>query len=267
MKEYDLPLKAPEPNAADFCRIIRRKIVPSSPPFAELIIDPAIIRELSVKHLGTRWVEPEDGESQKVFWDNFIDFHYRFGYDWVRIVGGVDFETKSRVSGERSWTEEGRGVIASREDFEKYPWPKLEDVQTWHYEYVSKRLPAGMGLFVCPSSGFLEIPLSTLMGYETLSYAVYDDPGLVKDVFDRVGGIIYGFYEKLIGLENLYGFFQGDDMGFKTGTLMSPDFLREHIFPWHKKLARLAHDNGLVYLLHSCRLQQRHSFFETQPGF
>ena len=41
-------------------------------------------------------------------------------------------------------------------------------------------------------------------------------------------------------------------MGFKTGTLISPDHLREYVLPWHKKLAELAHENDLLYILHSC---------------
>ncbi|GAH91169.1 unnamed protein product, partial [marine sediment metagenome] len=42
---------------------------------------------------------------------------------------------------------------------------------------------------------------------------------------ERVGELIYGAYKKIIGLDNLVGFFQGDDMGFKTATLVSPDIL------------------------------------------
>jgi uroporphyrinogen decarboxylase len=41
-------------------------------------------------------------------------------------------------------------------------------------------------------------------------------------------------------------------MGFKTGTLVAPDALRTHVLPWHKRLAGMAHSEGMVYLLHSC---------------
>jgi len=109
-----------------------------------------------------------------------------------------------------------------------------------------------MGLFLCPAGGFLEIPLDILFGYQNLCYLIYDNPELVTAVFDRVGKIIYGLYERLLGLPNIYGFFQGDDMGFKTGTLIPPDDLRKHVLPWHKKLAALAHQHKMVYLLHSC---------------
>ena len=53
-------------------------------------------------------------------------------------------------------------------------------------------------------------------------------------------------------MDNVIGFFQGDDMGYKTATIFAPKFLNEYVLPWHKKIAQLAHDHGLVYILHSC---------------
>ncbi len=161
-------------------------------------------------------------------------------------------DTADLSRGNRSWANETRGPIASWEDYEAYPWPDPAKGDLWPYEYAATHLPEGMGLFVCPTSGFLEIPLDTLLGYQNLCYLLFEQPDLVEAVFQRVGEIICAMYERLVGLPNLRGFFQGDDMGFKTGTLISPDHLRALVLPWHRRLAGLAHDNGLVYLLHSC---------------
>ena len=46
--------------------------------------------------------------------------------------------------------------------------------------------------------------------------------------------------------------FLGDDMGYKTGTLISPNHLREYVFPWQKKLVDISHEHGIPFLLHSC---------------
>ena len=48
------------------------------------------------------------------------------------------------------------------------------------------------------------------------------------------------------------GIFHGDDMGFRSGTLISPDMLRELVLPWHKKFASLAHRYGKISWFHSC---------------
>ncbi len=41
-------------------------------------------------------------------------------------------------------------------------------------------------------------------------------------------------------------------MGFKTGTLLAPDVLRQYCLPWQKRFAAMAHDKGRPYFLHSC---------------
>jgi uroporphyrinogen decarboxylase len=43
-----------------------------------------------------------------------------------------------------------------------------------------------------------------------------------------------------------------DDMGYRSGTLLSPEAMRQYVLPGHKALAKLAHDAGRLYILHSC---------------
>jgi uroporphyrinogen decarboxylase len=263
-----VPLEHPRPDIENFRKVILRQKVLERPPFIELHIDREVIRELVEKELDGKWVEPlpDDRRTQEACLRNYIECHYRLGYDCIRLTGefrfsgGLHFASEVREGadtaalsrGERKWVEEGKGVISSWEDFEKYPWPSLSQVDLWPLEFTSENLPEGMGIMACPSPGVFEVGLNNLFGYENLSYLLYDDPELVKAVFDRVGELIYSYYESIIGLENLAGFFQGEDMGFKTGTLIAPKSLREYILPWHKKIAQLAHDHDLLYLLHSC---------------
>ena len=257
----DLPIEEPQPDVQWFRQVILGEVVPSRPPLAELFLDQEVVAAVAEGALGREWVaRSHDRESQRVYWDNFIEVYYRLGYDYVRLSGNLDFprmgrpasDTASLSKGTRNWAEEAVGAIASWDDYERYPWPSLANVDLWDYEYAASRVPEGMGVFVCPTSGFLEVPLNNLFGYENLAYLLHDDPELVHAVFGIVGQLICGFYEKLLGLPNLAGFFQGDDMGFKTSTLVSPEALREYILPWHKKLAQLAHDHDLIYLLHAC---------------
>lgn len=256
-----LPLIQPRPDIENFVRVIRGEVVPARPPLAELFLDHEVEREIAQSVLGLQWVEPgADRESVEAYHKNRIEVYHRMGYDYVRVSGGVDFpgdyldaeDTAELSRGQRHWVNETRGPIASWEEFEKYPWPDPAKADLRPYEYAATHLPEGMGLMVCPTSGFLEIPLDTLLGYENLCYLLCEQPDLVEAVFQRVGEIIYAMYERLLGLPNLHGFFQGDDMGFKTGPLISPTHLRMYVLPWHKKLAALAHQQGLVYLLHSC---------------
>ncbi|MBP8129248.1 MAG: hypothetical protein KA184_06660 [Candidatus Hydrogenedentes bacterium] len=256
-----VPLEKPEPDIQNFVRVIRGEVQPERPPLAELFLDHEVEREIARAHLGLNWVEPSaEREAMQAYIRHRTQVYYRMGYDYIRVSGGIDFpgyyldtaDTAGLSRGDRHWVNETRGPIASWQDFEEYPWPDAARAELWFYEYAAQNLPEGMGLFVCPTSGFLEIPLDTLLGYQNLCYLLYEQPDLVQAVFQRVGEIILAVYERLLGLPNLYGFFQGDDMGFKTGTLLSPEHLKLHVLPWHKKLAALAHQHGLLYLLHSC---------------
>ncbi len=266
--KISLPLENPNPNIKRFCDVITGRTIPKKPPLVELVINQEIVQEITETKLNAKWISPEDIETSKAYLKNLINCWYRLGYDYVRLGGsisraaggGLDYPEKERLAddtasltyGKRQWVEEGIGIISSWEDFEKYPWPSPQEVSLFPYEFASGNLPEGMGMFVCPACGVLEVVANNLLGYEGLSYAIYDQPDLVEAVFHRVGENLLGFYERIVGLKNLYGFFQGDDLGFKTSTLVSPKILRKYVLPWHKRIASLAHKNGLLYLFHSC---------------
>jgi len=261
-------MKHPRPDKEEFRKVILRKKITSRVHLVELHIDTEVIRYFTEKW-NRKWIEPclaKDRKSQELVLANYIECWYRLGYDYLRFTsdfrfsGSLSFTSKRRVGEDtallskekRQWAEEGKGIISSWQDFESYSWPSLDKLDLWPFEFTSKNLPGGMGIFASFSPGVFEVLFNELFGLETLSYLLYDKPDLVQAAADRVGELIYGAYEKIIGLDNLVGFFQGEDMGFKTATLFPPDALRKYILPWHKRFAQLAHDNELLYILHSC---------------
>jgi uroporphyrinogen decarboxylase len=200
-----------------------------------------------------------DRNSQKAYLDNFIEFWYRMGYDFVRFEEALPFpntrivakDTGADKATDRLWVDLHQGAIMTWEDFEKYPWPKIEKMDFFRFEYINNHLPEGMGFMTCHGAGIFE-HLSQLMSYEQLSFALYDQPDLVQAIADRVGELILKFYEHLLSLDRVIAIFQGDDMGFRTGTLIAPGDLRKYILPWHKKFAALVHQHNRSYFLHSC---------------
>jgi uroporphyrinogen decarboxylase len=81
---------------------------------------------------------------------------------------------------------------------------------------------------------------------------IYENPGLLKAVVDRLGGLILKYNSHLLELDRLSVIFQGEDFGFKTQTLLSPNHIKEYFLPWHKKYAEMIHATGRPYYLHSC---------------
>ena len=90
------------------------------------------------------------------------------------------------------------------------------------------------------------------------------------DIYDVV-------IRRLLEFDRVKIIWGSDDMGFRGGPLISPDDLREFVFPGHKLMASLSHQAGRPYLLHSCGnldlimedliekvgIDARHSFEDT----
>jgi len=261
MNRYCVPLDNPKPDAARFTRCLLGEEKVEKPPTIEYMVDPPIMRKIVTDLLSRKWVTPylDDRNSQVAYWDNVIEFWYRMGYDFVMMELALPFDkhviessdTALLSSGDRAWVNEHQGTISSWEAFENYDWPKVEDFDFSPFEYVNSHLPDGMGLMAAHSGGVFE-QLTWIMSLEGLCLFIYDDLELVKATLERIGNLIEKFNAHLFELENLIALWPGDDMGFRTSTLVSPDFLREYILPWHRRAAELAHNKGVSYFLHTC---------------
>ncbi len=258
--KFIVPLRCPRPDAERFIRVLMGQEKVERPPLVEYIVDPVVMKPIVTELLGREWVEPlpNDRASQAAYWDNFIAFWFHMGYDFVRLEIGLGFPHKSlvgddptTVSGKRAWNDQHHGMIASWDDFERYPWPRLEDVDLFPFEYIATHLPEGMGLIVSHGGGIFE-HLSAIFSLEGLAFAIYDAPDLVAAVAERIGSLMEAFYRTVLDLPNVIAVLQGDDMGFRSGTLISPEHLRQYCLPYHQKFAALAHERGVPYFLHSC---------------
>jgi len=246
----------PEPDVGRFKTVLRRG-TPDRLPLVELMIADEVLAALQGGPLAPlpaagdraglrRWAE----QRVRLWW--------RLGYDYYRVRAEIPFDvnwvpaadTAPAAAGERHWVNEQQGVIRSREDVERYRWPTKADIGFEQAEAAIACLPEGMEA-IGFSGGVLEWS-STLLGLESFSTAIYDDPELVRDVVDRVGQAIYEAFEVFCEMDAIFAIWLGDDMGFKTATLISPDHLREFILPWHRKYAELAHRRGRFFMLHSC---------------
>jgi len=255
-----LPLAAPKPNASEFIDILTGKVRGHRVPLVEYNIDESVMKPIVTGLLGRHWGPfPSGREGRNAWLDMMVDFWYRMGYDVVRYEESLPLpdrrnavaDTAAGSTKQREWTDEHHGAIETWEDFEQYPWPSVSEFDFSAYEYLSSRVPEGMGLIVSHAGGVFE-HLSWMMSLEGLSIALFENPGLVKAVSDRLGGLMVDFYRQILDLEHLVAVFPGDDMGYKTATLVSPAHLREYILPWHRQFAAMAHERGVPYFLHSC---------------
>lgn len=225
---------------------------------AELIIDDEILEEYTIKYLKKEWVkyDRKNKDARRKYWDNVLECYKTLGYSGFRVSNALMFNVimdKAVTSSNetRNWVNHS-GQIKDEESFDKYPWPTEDDIDLFDYEYVSSILPDNMGIFACVYGGIFEMLCEYIVGVEELCYMQYDNPELLKRIFDKVGDLLLLAYQKVVKIKGVKALFQGDDMGYTEGLMFSPEFYDEYVLPWHKKLAKIAHDNNIPYFLHSC---------------
>ncbi len=185
-----------------------------------------------------------------------IAFMRGMGYDFIKIQPSFEFRLNNRlapsfapVAPDRAWASEHRGVITSWEEFERYPWPTAADIDYGRFEQVRRALPDGMG--VIGQYGDIFTVVWEMMGFETFAYAVFEQPDLVRALFERVGDLILGMYDTMASMEWVGALWFSDDIAYTGGTLLKPDFFREHFFPLMRRIGDRARDRGIPFLYHS----------------
>ena len=254
MTPWQIP--RPEPDFGRLEQVFWHRGEPDRVPFIELYADPEPIGQFLGRSIPEFCLDPP--EAFEAYHSGALEFFYRLGYDYVpcrvrafQAPGWLEAEDTTEDSNQpRVWAQEGEGLITNWAEFERYPWPRIEDVDFSPVEYNVKHMPDGMKTIV-HTWGVFELPM-WLMGMETYFHALYDQPDLVEAIYERVGEIVLGVCRQAAELDGVGAVFLGDDLGFKSGTFINPDLLRKYVFPWYKRIADAVHCNGLPLLLHSC---------------
>jgi uroporphyrinogen decarboxylase len=257
----------PAPDYRRLQQAILRQGVPDSLPLFEVNIDNEIVAAIlgeavqnpgyvsrTARSSGT--VSRED--SKRYVWQ-LAQVYYHLGYDYLilpaylpmatHMLVGNDTAALRREAG-RAWVAETTGPITNWDEFESYGWCQVADVDTYAIEAAARLLPEGMGLVV-RTRGVMEW-LLRLMGFEGLCFALHDEPKLVEAVAREAGGLVLGLVGHLAQMDGVAAICIYDDMGFRSGTFVSPADLGRYVLPWTKRYAEAAHAQGLPFVLHSC---------------
>lgn len=220
-------------------------------PLYEHIISDEIMGTITGKPFSHLY-QGDDRDLDEYF-RNYCSFFKDMGYDTVsyeECIGTI-------MPGAGALGGHIKGVIQDREDFEKYPWDTLCDIyfqrNSRYFEALRRNMPEGMKAIGGVGNGIFEC-VQDLVGYEDLCYMRIDDPDLYHDMFFKVGESNLKIWKRFL---KEYGDIFcvcrfGDDMGFKSTTLLPPDDIRELIVPQYKKIIAAVHETGKPFLLHSC---------------
>lgn len=249
----------PDPDFSRTRKALLRHGQPDRVPFYELFADPEVVNAVTGN---IELVDRKFRTRVEAVRSRTVRFFYMLGYDFVdlfvdpKLIQGENApfrktaDTAELSRGNRNWFNEFKGPINSREDYEKYPWPSLTSIDYSRFEEIGKTLPEGMKV-IGRTSGVLEYA-TWLMGYETLSYGLYDHPDLIQAIFDRVGEVLVSMHTTMAQMDFVGAMVMGDDMGFRTSTMLSPQHLRKYVFPWQKKCVDVVHAREKPFILHAC---------------
>ena len=189
-----------------------------------------------------------------------IEFWQKAGYDYIKLQPVADFNP-AKIGVEdnltfnedgtlfRKWASENRGVIATLEDLERYQFPSKSDFDYWKFEQVRRLLPKGMG--VVGQYGDIFTMTWEMMGFETFSLALYENPELVCTLNNKLGELVLSMFEYFAQCEAVDVMWYSDDIAFTQGLLVSPEALHQYFFPWLRRIGDLAKGSGKPLLYHS----------------
>lgn len=238
-----------EPDFDQFLKALRGQGIPAHLPFYEHVASSGFIAR--------RLQQPFDRMSRQDpgYWELYVRFWVGLGFDCVPMEIPLRCplgKAHAGFYGGHTRGSEAAVVIRNREDFESYPWPpESAPFDLEPFERVAAILPEGVKIVGGVCAGPYEW-VSWMLGTVGLSYLLADDPGLVADVFRRVGNLHVSAVRQVAGMDAFGAVRQGDDLGYKTSTFLSPDLLRQHVFPVYKRMVDATHETGKPFILHSC---------------
>ena len=96
--------------------------------------------------------------------------------------------------------------------------------------------------------------VADFFGMENYFVKMYTHPEIVHAVTSRVVDFYLEANARFFAVANglVDAFFFGNDFGTQLDLLISPDAIKEFIFPYFHQLTELGHQYGLQVILHSC---------------
>ncbi len=220
-------------------------------PLYEHAVSPLIMEQV----LGNQFARLAEGDQSdlRAFYIQYCRFFQEMTYDTVSMEFGIAgiLPDHGAINGGRP------GPIQTRADFDRYPWAELPDLY-WrqaepHFNALRQAMPPGMQAVGGVGYGVFEIS-EDLVGYQYLAYLQQDNPDLYLQLYQKIGDLMTAIWTRF--LAQYHDAFavcrMGDDLGFKTSTLISPKEIRKVILPQYQRIIGLIKNAGKPFLWHSC---------------
>jgi len=245
-------------SGPDFERVLAalRREEPDRVPLGEFLVDPPAKEAFLGKHVGDSLIRADEYD---VAAD--VEFWHTAGYDYMHLApnylglfeGGwniqeSDYSVYDDGPVQKAWMEEHTSVLRTPQDVAEYPWPSAQDVDLSDIVRAGELLPEGMML----TSGTWGIFETTrqLVGFEAALMAIYDRPGFLESVLERVGTFLFELFQRVVQLPKVGAVWFADDLASIDTYFVNPDWYRANLFPWMRKYGEVAASKGLPLIYH-----------------
>jgi uroporphyrinogen decarboxylase len=194
-----------------------------------------------------------DFDDKKEYVRRISEFYKKMGYDFVNF----DMNIGGAMPGSGALGGHVDPVIKNRDDFNKYPWDTVSEIYFEKYgdyfKALNEVIPTDMKAFGGPGNGIFEC-VQELVGFENLCYIKADDEELYADLFNKVGETNYKIWKHFLdNYSDAYCVHRfGDDLGFKSATMLAKEDIVDYIIPEYAKIIELIHSYKKPFLYHSC---------------
>ena len=206
--------------------------------------------------MGADMMSLYNGDNRDIheFFRIYCKFFKDYGYDVVTFEQCIGL---SMPGSGALGNPQKEPAIQDMDDFTNYPWEEIPDIyfekNSPYFHALRDEMPAGMKAIGGVGNGIFEC-VQELTGYQGLCYIKADDEELYQALFQKVGETNLKIWQRFMKeFGDVYCVLRfGDDMGYKTSTLLSTDDTKELILPEYKPIVDVVHNYNKPFLLHSC---------------
>ncbi|MDD4140204.1 MAG: uroporphyrinogen decarboxylase family protein [Eubacteriales bacterium] len=234
-------MDAAKPNKQRILDVFNGKMPDRVPNFEVLIDNPTLSaimgRPMPVHTLGN--IPPQD----------YLDVAGRIGQD---VIGLCFYFSPFFYEDAQGCPKPLDFPIRSRDDLKRLLKPDLGWVQDRFDlldQYAAAVSGTDTGLFVLLGS-FMTTAYDQVFGFEPFMLSLFDDLPLVEEVLE-IGADYYASITHLVCQRDLTFLYVGDDVAFKSATLIDPDLLRRIWLPRLKRIFAPALSRQIPILFHS----------------
>lgn len=237
---------APDPDFDRLLTVLLLKGEPDRVPNAELHVD----WQIKEAFLGRPIQSVKDD----------VEFWYRAGYDYIhlranyeyRMVGDGHANEDRIYAGDMQlskWERAETSLVSNWTEYETYPWPDPETIDYSNLVECAQHLYPGMRIISGVGGIFTRV--WRIMGFEPFCYALGEQPDLVEALFQRVGDIQLEVFRRIVEMDQIGAMWYGDDLAYTSGTIVHPDILRQHLFPYLEEMGAICKAYDLPFIIHS----------------